>query len=99
MIYRAWFTIIMNLQLLIVALLDVILDRRTVIVPLEVAVSLASVNELLVLDELEVLAPNPAFVGRVGLRELGPGLIEGETLDTNLIILAITGGQLLYEIV
>ena len=67
MIYRAWFTIIVNLQLVIVALLDVILDWRTDLVPLEVAVSLAPVNELLVLDELEFLAPDPAFVSRVGL--------------------------------
>ena len=99
LIYRARFAIIMNLQLVIVALLDVILDWRTVLVTLEVAVNLASVNELLVLDELEFLTSDPAFVGSVGIRELGPGLIEGKTLDTDLIVLTVTGGQLLYEVV
>mgnify|MGYP001293028814 CR=1 FL=1 len=57
----------MNFQFAVVSLLDVIFDWRTVLVPLEVAVSLAPVNELLVLDELEFLAPDPAFVSRVGL--------------------------------
>ena len=85
----------MNLQFAVIAILDVIFDWRTVFVPLEVAVSLTSVNELLVLNELEFLTPDPAFVGGVGLRKLGPGLIESQTFDTDLVVLAITGGQLL----
>ncbi len=88
----------MNFQFAVVSLLDVIFDWRTVLVPLEVAVSLTSVNELLVLNELEFLAPDPAFIGGVGLRKLGPGLIERETFDTDLVVLAITRGQLLNEV-
>ena len=85
----------MNLQFAVIAILDVIFYWRTVFVPLEVAVSLTSVNELLVLNELEFLTPDPAFVGGVGLRKLGPGLIERETFYTDLVVLAITRGQLL----
>ena len=60
--------------------------------------SLASVNKLLVLDKLELLAPDPAFIGGVWLRKLGPGLVKRETFYTDLIVLAITRGQLLYEV-
>ena len=80
----------MYLQDVIVTLLDVILDRRTAIVPVKVPVSLAPVNQLLVLKELKVLAHDPTLVGGVGLSKLLPGLIERETLDTDLVVFAVT---------
>ena len=60
--------------------------------------SLASVNKLLVLDKLEFFAPDPAFIGGVWIRKLSPGLVKRETFYTDLVVLAITRGQRLYEV-